>query len=100
MPSVEQKTRLLIVDTAPAMAEVLKTFASQFDYEADVFSDPAIACRELNRRSTNSAGAYDCVLLGWPVGKIRIIADLLGKLGAPEYACLLYTSDAAAIYSV
>ena len=88
MPSVEQKTRLLIVDTAPAMAEVLKTFASQFDYEADVFSDPAIACRELNRRSTSSAGAYDCVLLGWPVGKIRMIADLLGKLGAPEYADL------------
>ena len=88
MPGVVKKTKILIVDTAPSMAEVLKTFASQYDYEADVFSDPAVACRELHRRSTTSARAYDCVLLGWPEGKIRIIADLLGKLGTPEYADL------------
>jgi len=78
-------TQLLIVDTSPSMAEVLKTFAIQNNFSADVFSDPALACQSLDTQSRNGSVNYQCALLGWPDGKIGMITDLLGKLGAKQY---------------
>lgn len=89
MSIAAQRTKLLIVDTSPSMAQVLKTFAEQYGYDADVFSDSSMACVALSKRFTAGiAQSYDCVLLGWPEGKIGIITDLLGKLGTPVHADL------------
>ena len=83
------KTKLLIVDTSPSMAQVLKTFAELHNYDADVYSDSAEACAALANRFSSfapgvSGGGYDCVLLGWPNEQITIIADLLGLLGSVD----------------
>ena len=90
MSNVVQKTKLLIVDTSPSMAQVLKTFADLHDYDADVFSDSVEACAALANRFSSFApgvgnsGGYDCVVLGWPKEQIKIIADLLGALGSVD----------------
>ncbi len=90
MPNVVPKTKLLIVDTSPSMAQVLKTFAEFHNYDADVYSDSAEACAALANRFSSFApgfsngGGYDCVVLGWPKAQIRIIADLLGALGSVD----------------
>jgi len=90
MSNVVHKTKLLIVDTSPSMAQVLKTFADLHDYDADVFSDSSEACAALANRFSNFApgvgndGGYDCVVLGWPKEQVRLIADLLGALGSAD----------------
>ena len=94
MPNAVHKTKLLIVDTSPSMAQVLKTFADMHDYDADVFSDSVEACVALSNRFSNFApgvsngGGYDCVVLGWPKGQVRLIADLLGALGSADHSDL------------
>jgi len=73
MSGIAQKPKLLIVDTSPAMAQVLSNYAQQENYQADVYSDPADACIALDKQTDD----YHCVVLGWPEGKLNIIADLL-----------------------
>ena len=77
-----QKPKLLIVDTSTSMAQVLNIYAKQENYQADVFSDPAEACIELDRQ----ADKYQCVVLGWPEGKMNIVADLISKLSEADHA--------------
>ena len=80
MSSVVQKPKLLIVDTSPSMAKVLSTYAEKKNYQTEVYSDPAKACLAIDRSSERlSDNGYQCVVLGWPEGKISIV-------------CLLYTS--------
>ena len=89
MSSAVEKTKLLIVDTAPAMAQVLKTYAEQNSYQADVFSDSQEACGALAQRFINpGAGSYDCMILGWPPGQTSIISDLLAELSSPDHSDL------------
>ncbi len=88
MANEADKTKLLIVDVSPSMAQVLKTFAELRDYDCDVFSDTALACEALSARFVNITDSYDCILLGWPEGKIGIISDLLGRLATPDCADL------------
>ncbi len=88
MSSVAQKTKLLIVDISPSMAQVLKTFADLNDHECDVFSDPALACQALKNRFENIDQGYDFVLLGWPEGETDILSELLGSLGTPDHSDL------------
>lgn len=86
MSSELDKPKLLIVDTAPAMAQVLKNYAEQNNYEFDAFSDSAQACTALTDRFSNhgKTGGYDCIVLGWPQGEVRIISDLLIALASAE----------------
>ena len=77
-----QKPKLLIVDTSTSMAQVLNIYAKQENYQADVFSDPAEACIALDRQ----ADKYQCVVLGWPEGKMNIVADLISKLSEADHA--------------
>ena len=77
-----QKPKLLIVDTSTSMAQVLNIYAKQENYQADVFSDPAEACIALDRQ----ADKYQCVVLGWPEGKMNIVADLISKLSEADLA--------------
>ena len=86
MTNVVPKTKLLVVDPSPSMAQVLKTFADLHDYDADVFSDSAEACAALANRFSNHApgGGYDCVVLGWPKGQVGLVAGLLGALASVE----------------
>jgi len=79
-----QKPKLLIVDTSTSMAQVLSVYAKQENHQADVFSDPAEACIALDRQADN----YQCVVLGWPEGKMNIIADLISKLSEANLAQL------------
>ncbi len=90
MSSQARKPKLLIVDTAPAMAQVLKTYALKKNLEADVFSDSAVACTALAERFANQqlAGGYDCMVLGWPQGEVRIISDLLITLASADHSDL------------
>lgn len=90
MSSVVQNPRLLIVDTAPAMAQVLKTYAEQNSYEPDVFSDSQEACAALTQRFVNpgASNSYDCMILGWPQGQMNIISDLLAELSSPDHSDL------------
>lgn len=82
--------RLIIVDTDTAMAQVLKTHAVNSNFEADVFSDSAEACAALAEKVEHPelGRGYDCIVLGWPKGKIRIIADLLIALSSKAYSDL------------
>jgi len=80
--SADKQANLLIVDTSPSYALVLKDLAAKYGYNADVFTDPQNACDALDKRD------YDYVLLGWPEGKLNIIAGLLGKLAASANAQL------------
>lgn len=83
MSSVVQKPKLLIVDTSPSMAQVLSTYALFEEYPTDTICDPADACVALTRDHN-----YQCVVLGWPEGKINIIADLLKTMSEPEHSKL------------
>ena len=88
MASVTHNPKLLMVDSSPSMAQVLKAFASTKDYDADVFADPATASAALSRRLDQLGEDYDCAVVGWPEGKLGIIAGLLGELGAANHADL------------
>lgn len=88
MSSVVQKQKLLIVDTSPSMAQVLSTYAMFEEYPADTLSDPADACIALDNLNVTGQSPYQCVVLGWPEGKISIIADLLQKLSEAEHSNL------------
>lgn len=85
---VQKKTKLLIVDTVPSMARVLKIYAEQNGYESDVFSDSAEACVALANRFMQRNGDYDCVVLGWPGRQLRLISDLLEALASPDHCDL------------
>jgi len=90
MSSAVEKPKLLIVDTAPAMAQVLKTYAEHNSYEPDVFSDSQEACGALAQRFINpgATDSYDCMILGWPPGQTSIISDLLAELSSPDHSDL------------
>jgi len=90
MSSVVDRTKLLMVDPSTSMAQVLKTFADTYGYDADVYSDSVEACKALQNRFANigTDGGYDCVVLGWPKDQVSIIADLLGALGSADHSDL------------
>ena len=90
MSSAVEKPKLLIVDTAPAMAQVLKTYVEHNSYEPDVFSDSQEACGALAQRFINpgATDSYDCMILGWPPGQTSIISDLLAELSSPDHSDL------------
>ena len=68
MSSAVEKPKLLIVDTAPAMAQVLKTYAEHNSYEPDVFSDSQEACGALAQRFINPGA---CLLYTSPSPRDR-----------------------------
>ena len=90
MSGALQKPKLLIVDTDTAMAEVLKTYVKKNHYESDIFSDSADACAALTEQTVHPdiAAIYDCVILGWPKGEVRIISDFLNALCSEEHSDL------------
>jgi len=79
-----------MVDTSTSMAQVLRTFAETYGYDADVYSDSAEACKALQNRFANigTDGGYDCVVLGWQKDQVRIMSDLLGALGSADHSDL------------
>lgn len=85
MSSSIQNTKILAVDTSPAMLEVLKNFAARHGYDSDRHSDPADAVECLKRCVEQSGQDFRCVLLGWPQGDTAIISDLLRLLSTPDY---------------
>ncbi len=82
--SVDQHS-LLIVDTAPAMAQVLKAYAWQNNYDTDVFSDPADAGNALCKKSSASDANYSCIVLGWPGAQASIVSEFLLVLAEPAH---------------
>ncbi len=83
-----KNTRLLIVDTSTAMLHVLKTFAERQKYNADCFSDPDEASVALNRRFQDFKADYSCVVVGWPGGKLDLLAGFLDALNDPDHSSL------------
>lgn len=90
MSGALQKPKLLIIDTDTAMAEVLKTYVKKKHYESDIFCDPADACAALSEQTAHPdiAASYNCVVLGWPKGEVRIISDVLNALCSEEHSDL------------
>jgi DNA-binding response OmpR family regulator len=85
MSSAIQNTKILAVDTSPAMLEVLKNFAGKQGYDLDSHSDPADAVSLIERRVERFDEDFRCVLLGWPQGDTGIITELLAQLSAPDH---------------
>ncbi|MEM7256298.1 MAG: response regulator [Pseudomonadota bacterium] len=75
-----QNTRILAVDTAPAMLEVMKNFAVRTGYEFEGYSDPADAQELLQARLARQTCDFRCVMLGWPQGDAAIIDGLVDLL--------------------
>ena len=85
MSTVVKNTKVLVVDTSPAMLEVLKNFSNKHGYDMDSHSDPADAAEALNGRVQQFATDYRCVLLGWPQGDPAIVSDLIATLTSPDH---------------
>lgn len=85
MSTVVENTKVLVVDTSPAMLEVLKNFSNKHGYDMDSHSDPADAAAALNGRFQQFGVDYRCVMLGWPQGNPAIIRELLTALSSPDH---------------
>ena len=85
MSTVVENTKVLVVDTSPAMLEVLKNFSNKHGYDMDSHSDPADATEALNGRVQQFGTDYRCVVLGWPQGDPAIIRELLATLTSPDH---------------
>ncbi len=85
MSTVVENTKVLVVDTSPAMLEVLKNFSNKHGYDMDSHSDPADAAAALNGRFQHFGVDYRCVMLGWPQGNPAIIRELLTALSLPDH---------------
>lgn len=85
MSTVVENTKVLVVDTSPAMLEVLKNFSNKHGYDMDSHSDPADAAAALNGRFQQFGVDYRCVMLGWPQGNPAIIRELLTALSLPDH---------------
>lgn len=79
-----QNTKILAVDTSPAMLEVLKNFASKHGFDFDSQSDPENAVAIIERRVEQFEQDFRCVLLGWPQGDAAIISNLLSVLNSSD----------------
>ena len=85
MSTAVENTKILVVDTSPAMLEVLKNFAGKHGYDLDSHSDPAVATIALNDRFKRFGPDYRCVMLGWPQGDSGIVKELLSSLASPDH---------------
>lgn len=85
MSTAVENTRILVVDTSPAMLEVLKNFSNKHGYDVDSHSDPAVATVALNDRFKRFGPDYRCVMLGWPQGDAVIVKELLYALASPDH---------------
>lgn len=88
MSSELQNTRILAVDTAPAMLEVLKNFASKNGYDCEGFSDPANAEALITELVSQNTCNFRCLLLGWPQGDATMINSLIETMTSPAYGKL------------